>query len=212
MAVKPRPRSALSLFDSGPDFPLNCWFNGAIGAVSPAGWDDRREVPRLRARPGPQPDWRLFDRLGPSGMHLLENAGIEARRFRACGRGQGFPIALDLRQQPLCEALGNSAQENPPRPLPTEGGVAPPGVRVYRLHPDLLKRNKSRSALQAYGLQFKQEPLKLPACLLPSLGREGRGRVLMPNHLPEPPKRLIPEGPGRSESPGRGPQAAKSYC
>ena len=31
MAVKPRPRSALFLFDPGPDFPLNCWFNGAIG-------------------------------------------------------------------------------------------------------------------------------------------------------------------------------------
>ena len=120
-------------------------------------------------------------------MWIFVDLGFSARGFRASGRDQvrsrtgGFPIALDLRECTFLVALGDSAQENPPPTPPYRGrGVPQPCCPGLQTASGFFKRNKSQSALQPYGLQFKLEPLKPPERLLPSLGREGRGRVLTP--------------------------------
>ena len=74
-----------------------------------------------------------------------------------------------------------SAGEPSPDPsLPREGCVPQSCCPGLQTASGFFKRNESQSALQPYGLQFKLEPLKPPERLLPSLGREGRGRVLTP--------------------------------
>ena len=140
----------------------------------------------------------IIESLMSFDSSLLEY-GFYMERFRACGRDQvrsrtgGFPIALDLRQHPLLEAFGNSAQENPPPnpSLPREGWHRP-AVRVYRQYPDfsretnhdlLFNRKVSNSSWNRSSCPCAFSP--------PSVGR-GRGRVLTPK-CQNSPKECIPE-------------------